>query len=214
MARAAPLSPDERRRTIIAATIPLLRTYGKSVTTAQIAMAAGVAEGTLFRVFPDKDTLIQAAVQAAFTPGPGEREIGAIDVALPLREKLIAAVGIIQRRVTEIWQLITMLGLPAPITRDAKADADAAKSDPLHEALVELISSHAAELRCDPAYAARMFRIVAFAGTHPRIAAGTPLAPPEIVAVVLDGIRRRPDSDLDLDLDDTHHAPDSEESPC
>ena len=47
-----------------AAASSVLRLYGRDVTTAQIAMAAGTAEGTLFRVFPDKESLIQAAIAA------------------------------------------------------------------------------------------------------------------------------------------------------
>jgi len=56
MTRAAPLSPDARRASIIAATLPVLRMRGREVTMSQIALAAGVSEGTLFRVFPDKKT--------------------------------------------------------------------------------------------------------------------------------------------------------------
>src|SRR3954468_19713290 len=117
MVRAAPLSPDARRASIIAATLPLLRRYGREVTTSQIALAAGVAEGTLFRVFPDKEALIAAAVASAFDPTADEAEMGRIDPALPLRDKLITAVEALQRRVGEIWQLFSMLGLPAPAAR-------------------------------------------------------------------------------------------------
>jgi len=58
--RATALPPDERRSMIVAATLPLLLEHGDRVTTKQIAEAAGIAEGTIFRVFADKDALIAA----------------------------------------------------------------------------------------------------------------------------------------------------------
>ena len=61
--RATALPPSERRAEIIAATLPLLLAHGASVTTRQIAEAAGIAEGTIFRVFPDKESLIEAVVE-------------------------------------------------------------------------------------------------------------------------------------------------------
>ncbi len=55
--RAESLPPDERRAMIIEAMLPLLLEHGEMVTTRQIAEAAGIAEGTIFRVFADKDEL-------------------------------------------------------------------------------------------------------------------------------------------------------------
>jgi AcrR family transcriptional regulator len=189
--RAAALSPEARRRAIIDATIPLLRNYGRAVTTAQIAMAAGVAEGTLFRVFPDKDSLIAAAVQVAFEPSPADRELGAIERGLPLRDKLIIAVEILQRRVQAVWQLITMLNLQPP----DRGKPDGARFGTAQRVFIDLLEPHADELRCDLAHAARLIRILTFAGTHPRIADGPELTAAEIVAVALDGIRKRADLD-------------------
>ncbi|WP_454729426.1 TetR/AcrR family transcriptional regulator [Cellulosimicrobium protaetiae] len=68
--RARPLSREERRDTIAAATIPLLVEHGAAVTTRQIADAAGVAEGTLFRAFADKDEILHAAVVRSLDPAP------------------------------------------------------------------------------------------------------------------------------------------------
>ncbi|MGN6238850.1 MAG: TetR/AcrR family transcriptional regulator [Cellulosimicrobium cellulans] len=68
--RARPLSREERRDAIAAATIPLLVQHGAAVTTRQIADAAGVAEGTLFRAFADKDEILHAAVVRSLDPAP------------------------------------------------------------------------------------------------------------------------------------------------
>ena len=63
--RAAPMAPDDRRRAIVDAVVPLLLEHGGDVTTRQIAEAAGIAEGTIFRVFPDKPALLMAAAAEA-----------------------------------------------------------------------------------------------------------------------------------------------------
>ena len=43
--RASPMSVEDRRASIIAAVTPLLIEHGRQVTSAQIAAAAGIAEG-------------------------------------------------------------------------------------------------------------------------------------------------------------------------
>ncbi|WP_437500308.1 TetR/AcrR family transcriptional regulator [Sorangium sp. So ce1099] len=190
--RAPPLPPEARRASIIAATIPLLRLYGRNVTTAQIAMAAGTAEGTLFRAFPDKESLIQAAIATVFDPTPTLRELERIDLAAPLRERLIQAVEVLQRRVEGIWQLMSILGMTMPPVRPESGCAQAPRQDgQLCEQLERLFEASRDELRCDPAYAARLLRMMSFAGTHPRITDGMPLTAAEVVAILLDGIRRR-----------------------
>lgn len=204
------MPPDARRASIIAAALPLLRIHGKAVTTAQIAMAAGIAEGTLFRVFPDKDSLIQAAVCTAFDPEPTERELAAIDLGLDLRAKLIAAVESLQRRVESIWQLMAILGI-VPSAADATRRPP---SDRTLQQIADMFAPHSTELRCDPAQAARLLRMMTFAGTHPKIADGTPLTAAEIVAVVLDGIRVRSDDELAA-IDTTEpDEPDEPEAAC
>jgi len=203
--RASPLSSEARRASIVAATLPLLRRYGNSVTTAQIATAAGVAEGTLFRAFPDKPALIAAAVQAAFDPAATEAALRAIDRTRSLRDQLVAAVEILQRRVEQVWQLMSILGMttppePAPRSgrkpRVPRATARRHGAPPEHDAairaqLTSIFSAHRDQLRCTPAHATRLLRAMTFAGTHPRITDNQPLAAAEIVATLLDGIRAR-----------------------
>jgi len=188
MPRAAPLSPDARRASIIAATLPLLRLHGRAITTSQIAMAAGVAEGTLFRAFSDKDALIDAAIKSAFDPEPAEAELRRIDRAASLRDKLIAAVEILQRRIGQIWELISMMRLPTP---PPPAGAPTPPDDVrLRELLAKIFEPHRDEIRCEPEQAARLLRGLAFAAMHPRMT-DKPLTPHEVVSLLLDGIHAR-----------------------
>ena len=64
------MAPDERRRAIVDAVVPLLLQHGDDVTTKQIAEAAGIAEGTIFRVFPDKAALLMAVAEETIEPVP------------------------------------------------------------------------------------------------------------------------------------------------
>ena len=66
--RARPLSVEERQASIIDAVIPLLAVHGRDLTSRQIAEAAGIAEGTIFRAFGHKDSLITAAVAKFLDP--------------------------------------------------------------------------------------------------------------------------------------------------
>ena len=184
--RASALPADERRSAIVDSTLPLLLAHGTSVTTRQIAEAAGIAEGTIFRVFPDKDSLFDAVILRAFDREPVEAAMWAIDRSLPLEDRLVEAVGIIQTRISSIWQLMTAV--------DFHKEADPTRprpgrGDPDLTALTALFEPDRATLRREPVVAARLLYGLAFAGAHPLIIADEPMSATEIVSVILDGIR-------------------------
>ncbi len=113
--RAAPLPPDERRRAILTAVLPVVRARGAEVTTRELAEAAGVAEGTLFRVFDDKESLLRAVAIVALDPADGIERLGTIDLALPLEERVAAAVRLGAARIEDmtLWMsLMHRLGRP------------------------------------------------------------------------------------------------------
>ena len=86
--RATPLRIEERRQQIIAATIPMLAVHGDSLTSAQIAKAAGIAEGTIFRAFQDKDSLLLASFEHVALPEKTCRLLAGLSLDLGL-EKVV-----------------------------------------------------------------------------------------------------------------------------
>jgi AcrR family transcriptional regulator len=108
------MAPAERRAAIVDAARPLVMRYGSAVTTRQIAEAGGIAEGTIFRVFPDKESVVQAVVAEVFDPEPTLRELAAVDRGLPLRERLVAATAVLQGRLSQVFGLLDALGWIRP----------------------------------------------------------------------------------------------------
>jgi len=100
------MAPDDRRAALVLATVPLVRAHGLSVSTKQIAQAAGVAEGTIFGVFPDKNALLVAALIKALDPRPTLDAMTAIDPFLGLRERLTMTANLIFRRFQDNAELM------------------------------------------------------------------------------------------------------------
>ncbi|MEN3264878.1 TetR/AcrR family transcriptional regulator [Pseudonocardia sp.] len=195
--RAPRMAPDARRAAIIAATLPLVLRHGAAVTTRQIAQAAGIAEGTIFRVFPDKESVVQAVVAEAFDPAPTLRELAAVDCELPFRERLTAAVTVLQDRIAGVFGLLNALGWTGPPDREGRPAAarhpprtanPTEINDAFRAAIVELIGSDECRLRVPAAELAHVLRLLVFSGTHPMIADGHQLEPEQIVAILLDGL--------------------------
>jgi len=180
---------------LVATTLELIMASGADVSTRQIAEAAGVAEGTIFRVFDTKEELLRAAWASVFNPADLVAELGKVDRAAALEERLELAVEALQahvRRVIRVLYALRSAGEPGMRPKPAAGPSGHRRPDDAEAiitALADLIAPDSGQLRLEPKEAARRLHLVTFAGSHPMITHGQPLTAPEIVSLLLDGIR-------------------------
>jgi AcrR family transcriptional regulator len=188
--RVPAMAPEDRRAALVDATVPLLHEHGLDISTKQIATAAGVAEGTIFGVFKDKNSLIMAALARAFDPQPTLDALAAIDRGLDLRARLTAAAELINERYRTSVRLMSAVRTLALATGDqAVATARMAQArERLLAALTELIEPDRAALRRSPAATARLLLMVAGANTFGPYADPDNFHAADLVSLLLDGL--------------------------
>lgn len=180
-ARALPL--EDRQAMIIGAVIPLLLEHGKDVTSKQIAEAAGIAEGTVFRAFGDKESLIAAAVASYLDPLPLRTALRSIDQDLSLDDKLQAIFGLLKDRFEGVIKMTSAIGTHGPpVKRDERQD--------FVGIIGELLIPHRAQLRVEPEQIAQYARMLAFAAAIPVFKDTLPFTADELVDLFKYGVAR------------------------
>jgi len=180
--RAVALPPDERRAVIVQATLALLVEHGEMVTTRQIADAVGIAEGTIFRAFPDKDALIAAVVDEAVDTGPLDRALAAVDPALDFEATLQRMVELLQHRTIEVWRLMASVGM--------KFAEGPRRRPPVSAPIVAYLRANQAQMAVAPAEAAQLLRGLTIGLSHPNLVE-EPLPPRRVVELFLHGAGAR-----------------------
>ena len=119
-ARRAPrMSPDDRRAAIVSAALPLVMAQGSAVLTADIASAAGIAEGTIFRVFPDKEALLGACLQAVADTTTVHGEMAAIEEE-SLEDAVAGAIRILLTHLATAMPVVMRVTTTGPTPRSAR----------------------------------------------------------------------------------------------
>jgi AcrR family transcriptional regulator len=191
--RARPLPPDDRRREIIEAVIPLLLERGSTLSTREIADAAGVAEGTVFSVFPDKSSVIIEAVKTTVDPASTRNALMRIPKSVPFEQQLELAAGFLMERSERIGVLVGVLRTIEPSGARKPPGAHKLISDShaaILAALADLFVRNESRLKVEPSRAAVVFWALIFANAHALMTADERLGAAEIVDMALFGIAR------------------------
>lgn len=100
------MSPDDRRAMLVQTALPLVAAEGAAVTTAAIAAAAGVGEATVFRVFQDKEELLDACLAEALRPDNAIDALDAIPLDQPLLARLVEATEALAAHVSRMGRVL------------------------------------------------------------------------------------------------------------
>ena len=188
MTRRAPaLAPEDRRAALVEVTLPLVLEHGRAVTTAQIAEAAGVAQGTIFRVFATKEELVEEAIDSAFDMDAYIRAVEALQPRRTLDETVTELAQLMIQRFSQVFAVISIAGHKGSPPRQNAEDWVMLIST----AHTRLLEPFAGELTLPPGEVMRFVRLLAFSGSNPHITEGHLLTAAEISAIVLDGSRRK-----------------------
>lgn len=169
------MSAEDRRAMIVHAVLPLLMEHGANVTSSQIARAAGIGEGTIFRAFKDKDELFDACTAEALRPDHVLDAIAEIAVDQPLADRLAEAAEALGAHLERMGALMSALHASGRVKhRDPdqrlKGQSGTWKGGrresmaAIRTAMVELFTPERDRLRLPPEQLAALFLTLLFGG--------------------------------------------------
>lgn len=191
--RVPAMAPEDRRAALIAATVPLLHEHGPQISTRQIAAAAGVAEGTIFGVFKDKQSLIVASLVEALDPRPTIDAMAAIDPALGLRERMTATADLVIDRFERSARLMAAARrLMFSGDNHEAAERMISSRERLLTAVTRVIEPSAGQLRRSPGDTARLLLVFCGANVFGPFSDRRDMGGSEMVSLLLDGLLTLP----------------------
>jgi AcrR family transcriptional regulator len=163
--------------------------HGTSVTTNQIARAAGIGEGTIFRAFKDKEELFDACVHEVLRPDHALDAIAEIPIDQPLADRLVEAAEALQAHLERMGAVLGALhagGKPHSRDRRGKGGGRRESMAVMREAITELFEPETDKLRLSAEQLASLFLSLLFTRTRIDPEDGGPTVR-EVVDVFLHG---------------------------
>lgn len=185
------MPPEERRAAIVEAALALLEEEGPELTTRMVAEAAGVAEGTIFRVFPTLQDLLAATYVEYLSADRLAEKLGAVQPGDDLEQATAAALVALADYIESVH-----FALHPPQRPDIKPTAHVLEAKEQFKArfrdlldwLVQTFEPHSREMTITPQSYAH-FLLTLSLGRHMGRPAGLEI--PEITQFALNGARRR-----------------------
>jgi AcrR family transcriptional regulator len=151
------MSPDDRRQAIVTAALPLVIKDGANVTTSQIASAAGIAEGTVFRVFKDKQELLTSCIKEALNSDAEIERITSIPRDLDVADRLVQSIASVTGYLDRMWGVMGALrdtGYQPPAHKPGEHKGPPMEMQRISRAVADLFDAD--RLRVDSEHAARL----------------------------------------------------------
>ncbi len=184
------MSVEERQAMIATSAIPLFIEHGGSLTTRQIADHLQIAEGTIFRAFGDKDTLVRAVVDAFFDQTQQTVTPELDQPGLSLAQKLHIVIRAARVRTRGVFAMLSLLD-PA----EAHEYMKQRHGGYFEEIATGTFAADVAELNVSPERLGALIRLLVIAASAPPMDGGAALTDEELVAFALYGIAGRPPHD-------------------
>lgn len=187
------MPPQERRAAIIEATVPLLQSQGETITTKQIAQAAGVAEGTLFRVFDSLSDILDATVSSCLSVALLQEQLARTDLGSTLEEKTRGVIAWIDDdfdAMRTIFAAAHLNGGAQPPASSCIRDQLSTRSQVLTDWLTQQFEPHTDDLTVEPATYVSLLRTLAL-GHASRFTPSSTLDVRQLAHFALEGARRK-----------------------
>lgn len=198
--RAAPMSPEARRQAILEAVAPVLLERGPDLSTRDIAEAAGVAEGTLFRVFADKHELLLQTCWHIMRPEAARGWLASGGEGLTLEEAighLVTKMSDGVQRTGRVLLAARSLGTGRHHPRDHGGRPPMEYFEESNREVIagiaDCLRPHAERLAVPPERAALMVRALVVGARHPFAASDPGPTVEEITHLLVRGLARSDD---------------------